>query len=375
MRILWVGKAPEDGRAGDEVFDRRTIAALRARGHAVTLWHPRRLGRLRQTLNRLRGVPHYRTWFEDTANRSALAAATAAQDAVIVSWEPLDGLRPPGPAPALLILHNVTSRSLRSIFPRHPLARMLAAGAAHWERATYRPECWAAIATLTRPDQAHVRTLPGRPDTLLTIPGMPPLAPLAPDAVLCPELVVAGTFDWRPKRRDLLCFAREHAALPARLPVRGEGWPTEVERLLTPLPPPTAEDTASGIRFGIVTDRFEAGHKLKTLAHIAANQVVLSFAEVGADLAEIPDHRFFLRRIATAADIPGHVAELAALDPAQLRDRLAAFKRRCAARFTWDAVAGTLEHALLARRPATIPSATTLPGMHSAINRSARAGL
>ncbi|MBK1658097.1 hypothetical protein [Paracraurococcus ruber] len=374
MRILWVGKAPEDERAGDEVFDRRTIAALRARGHAVALWHPRRLGRLRQVLNRLRGVPHYRTWFEDAANRSALAAAAAAQDAVIVSWEPLDGLRPSGPVPALLVLHNVTSRSLRSIFPRNPLARILAAGAARWERATYRPDRWAAIATLAKADDAHVRALPARPHTLLTIPGMPPLAPLAPDAMLRAELVVAGTFDWRPKRRDLLRFARDYAALPVRLPVRGEGWPAEIERLLPPLPPPTAEEIADGIRFGIVTDRFEAGHKLKTLAHIAANQVVLSFAEVGADIAEIPDHRFFLRRIATAADIPAHVAELAAMDPALLRQRLAEFKRRCAARFTWDAVAGTLEQALLADRPASAPAAATSPASHPPIGRSARAG-
>ena len=355
MRILWVGKPPGEGAAGDEIFDRRTIAALRARGHAVTPLHPRRVGRGREALNLLRGVPHYRSWFDSPANRAALAAAAAGHDATIVSWEPHDLLRPP--KPALLVPHNVTSRALPALYPGHPLVALLARRARGWERSCYRAGRWSAIAALSARDHAYLAGLPDPPPLLLTRPGMPPAVPLAEDAVLRRELVVSGTFGWAPKRRDLLRFAAEYGPSPDRLPVHGEAWPAEAARLLAPLPLPEGPALAAALRLGIITDRFEAGHKLKTLAHIAGNQIVLSFADVAFDFADIPDHEVFIRRIGAAAEIAGHVAALAAMPAGELRQRFRLFQRRCAERFTWDAVAAALLAALGQPDEATRPMA------------------
>ena len=47
--------------------------------------------------------------------------------------------------------------------------------------------------------------------------------------------------------------------------------------LLQPSGVPLSDDA---LRIGLITDRFEAGHKLKTLAYVANNQIVLSFAEL-----------------------------------------------------------------------------------------------
>ncbi len=46
------------------------------------------------------------------------------------------------------------------------------------------------------------------------------------------------------------------------------GLPAEAERLLSPRP--IGQDaTGDAIRFGVITDRFAAGHKLKTTEYVA----------------------------------------------------------------------------------------------------------
>ncbi len=345
MRILWVGKPPADGQAGDEVFDRKTIAALRARGHAVDLVHPTRAQRSQEIANLLRGVPHYRTRFATAANRRLVEAAWAQHDITVCSWEPLDTLVPHLHAPIILIAHNVTSLALPQLYPGNRLVRLAARRAARWEAGCYTAARLAAIATLSRRDQDHVAALPGAPDVLLTVPGMPPIIPLSASSGVSGEIVLSGTYDWRPKRRDMVRFAEEYVALADRLPVRAGALPPVAAALLRPKPAPDALESAAAIRFGVVTDRFEAGHKLKTLAHIAQNQLVLAFSDAAHDIVDMPDHAFFIRRLHAAADMAGHVAEImeiATRDPAGLRARFATFQRRCAERFTWGAVADSL---------------------------------
>ena len=63
--------------------------------------------------------------------------------------------------------------------------------------------------------------------------------------------------------------------------------------LLQPSGVPLSDDA---LRIGLITDRFEAGHKLKTLAYVANNRIVLSFAEVGFDFVHIPYHDLFIRK-------------------------------------------------------------------------------
>ena len=85
-----------------------------------------------------------------------------------------------------------------------------------------------------------------------------------------------------------------------------------------------------------------AGHKLKTGYYLANNAIVLSFADVTEDFADIPDHDFFVRRIGDAREIGRHVAAVAAEEPRHLCARLETFKQRCSETFSWQRVARSL---------------------------------
>lgn len=340
--ILWVGKSPVDGEAGDEVFDRKTIQALRDLGHTVSVLHPVRGPRWLELWNILRGVPRNRARFATRENRQLVKAAQNGHDLTICSWEPFDALTSSMTGPLILIAHNITSRALPKIFPFNPIAWLLAFQALWWERAVFRSRQLVAIATLSRKDRDYVASLPGVPPVLLTIPGMPPVTVLKPEARVTKELVLSGTYDWLPKRRDAVRFAAGYAREAKRLPVLCERLPKQAAGILAVLPLPATAEAAETIRFGIISDRFEFGHKLKTLAYIAQNQIVLSFSDVNDDVSGIPDHAFFIRRIRNAADIAQHVASISAQDPGLLRDRLVRFQLACAERFNWEAVAHSL---------------------------------
>jgi hypothetical protein len=337
MRILWIGKRPGDGGSGDEIFDRRTLAALRAEGAEVTTVHPEPHHRFYEAATLFSGLlPYQRGRFLSRANRTAIIAACHHADVVICSWEPLDALAVDLPVPTILIVHNIASTALRSIHGATLTARFLAGRSAHWERRWYRRPHFGSIAVLSRRDLAYVTGLPEAPPVMLTPPGMPPSTPLAPGAAIVPELVISGTFDWPPKRRDIVAFAHDYAALPRPRPlVRANGVPPGL--LATD---PLVDD--GFIRFGVITDRFTAGHKLKTLAYIARNQIVLSFAEVGFDFAHIPDAELFIRRLDTVAAINECIELIRSIASEELSARFARFQAACARAFTWANVARAL---------------------------------
>jgi hypothetical protein len=342
MRILWVGKEPSSGKSGDEIFDRQTIAACRSLGHAIDMFHPSRVSLLAEICNLISGLPHYRTRFASSRNISAILETAKSYDAVICSWEPFDVLIPSLSIPTIMILHNVTSRALPALFPNNLLATFAGSRAAAWERRWYQIKRFSTIAVLSKRDFRYLEGYEGRPNLLLLTPGMPPSIELNAEARLIREIVVAGTFEWVPKHRDILRFSREYAPVRWRVPVRAAGLPPEAARLLQPLPIPSPEDCSEGLRFGLITDRFEAGHKLKTMAHIAANQIVLTFADVSFDFTDVPDYDFFIRKIDSIADIVSHMDVVAALPAADLRQRFVSFQQSCARRFTWSAVGAAL---------------------------------
>ena len=342
MRILWIGKQPSDGHAGDEVFDRKTIAACQRHGVTIELVHPTRVSRTAEIINLIAGQPYYRASYNSVENRAAIYAASQRCDAAICSWEPFDTLVPNLSCPTLLVLHNITSRSLPRMFPRNPLASLGAARAQAWERKRYSRDTLSAIAALSQADVAYLATLPNPPELLWLPPGMPPVTPLSPDALLVPELVITGTYGWRPKYRDVVLFARDYTKVANPLTVRAAKLPHAATKLIPVAHLPSADKTGAALRFGLITDRFEAGHKLKTLAYIADNQIVLSFADVTADFAHLTDHSLFIRTLSNVADIKWHVANLAQIPSSELRRRFTAFQQACMQQFSWDAVADTL---------------------------------
>lgn len=342
MRIFWIGKAAADGLAGDEIFDRKTIAALRRQGHMVTALHPSRVSRLRETVNLLAGLPHYRSRFASSRNSALVHAAGASFDLSICSWEPLDILAGVMPAPRVLIAHNITSLALPSMFPASRLAHLAARRAAAWECRTYTREHLASIAVLSRADRDYVASLPDAPPVLLTVPGMPPRVALADSAGFLPELVVSGTFDWRPKRRDAIQFLQEYSTVNDRLPLFGDALPDAAAYGIAIGPPPDDAACSQAIRLGLITDRFTAGHKLKTLAYIARNQIVLSFSDVSRDFEDIPDSRFFLRQLHGVSGIMAIAREFQQQPAPELLARFLRFQQRCAETFSWDDVAARL---------------------------------
>jgi hypothetical protein len=268
MRILWVGKAPDDnasgdGAAGDEIFDRKILSALRAEGVNPIRVAPERVSKPREILNLLRWVPHYRARYASRRNHDLLRRAAQGCDVALCSWEPFDALAYSLPCPVIPILHNVTSRSLPSMFPRNKAAALAAFRAGLWEKHIYPSSRFPAIAVLSCRDQAHVESLaPGKP-VLFTPPGMPPLVPLAETAGFKPEVLISGTYDWLPKHRDIIAFAEEYGRSALRLSVLANGLPAEVAEILQPGPLP-AQLPGDAVRLGLIPDRFDAGHKLKT---------------------------------------------------------------------------------------------------------------
>ena len=342
MNILWVGKTPETGNAGDEVFDQQLIEACVAQGATVDRVYPEPLSRLGQLSNFvLRGLPHNRARFASARNHFALGQAARRHHVAVVSMEQFDELLLHLPLPAIPILHNITSLAVPSIMPHNPLAAFAARRARHWEERVYRSGRLGAVAVLSRRDEAYLRGLTTGATVLFTPPGMPPLVPLAQDAKLKQELVLSGSYVWFPKRRDVIAFARDYAAVADRLPIVADGLPPKAAALLLPRAAPSGP-AGSAIRFGLIPDRFVAGHKLKTGYYLANNAIVLSFADVTEDFADIPDHDFFIRQIGDAREIGRHVAAVAAEEPRRLRARLETFKQRCAEVFSWQRSARSL---------------------------------
>jgi hypothetical protein len=349
--ILWVGKSPTNGGAsGEEVFDARTIAALRTMDCYLDVFHPPPVSRAREVaLLSIGALPYVRSRYATRKTTRQIRAISRDYDVIICSWEPFDALVRDLPRPAILIVHNVSSLGLPAVYPGSLLAELAAARAAMWERRWYRASRFVAIATLSRADLAYLGNIPDAPALLWTPPGMPPCIELDTRAKLIEEIVLSGTYGWSPKQRDADLFVRDYAALDERLPVRADmpgagrdGWRTI--RLLDPLPLPTASENRQGIRIGLITDRFQSGHKLKTLAYLASNQIVLSFANVGFDFSHVSDHELFVRHVSRASEINGHVRALSAIP--DLRDRFVRFKAACARQFTWDGLARSLLDAI-----------------------------
>jgi hypothetical protein len=337
MRILWITKTPSAETGGEDIFDAKLTSALR-RYHEVDIITLEQVSKPRMLANiALRGLPHHRARY---FSRSNLARANRAlsqhHDVAFCSWEPLDYVAYLARGPVIPILHNITSESFRSIFEGQPIGQLAATFIRHWERRIYGSKRFERIAVLSQKDADTLREISGRDNIEVIFPGMPPTTPLAPDAAVQKELVLFGSYEWFAKRRDLIAFARDYAAEPNRRPIaRDNLLPQEAELMLNPKSIDEL-DLSAAIRFGVIADRFTAGHKLKTTSYIAANCIVLTFADVSFDFADIPDQDLFIRRISSVSKIEPIIESICALDPASLRQRFLQFQAQCARRFSWD---------------------------------------
>jgi len=345
MKLLWIGRRGEQDSSGAAIYDRMTVEALGRAGHDVEVLAPERLMTAREILQMLVFVPFERARYFCLRNLRAARRRSSNADFVVLSHECFDFLATVINKRRVLILHNLSSCVLRNAFGNSFWTLPLWLCVVVWERWLYRSKKVDAIVVLSRRDMASVLALRPKAKVLWLPPGCPKLAPLSKGALISPKLVLSGSYDWFPKRRDLRRFLVEHATATHRLPIVTDDRMPDGVATYAQIGRAHFDDvalTSNHIRFGVIPDRFDAGHKLKTLFFIANNCFVLSFAEIRTDFSHLPDHEFFIRQVSSVDDISAIVAGIESADAIDVCDRLRAFKARCAQEFSWERNASEL---------------------------------
>lgn len=339
--LLWVGKAPvNDG--GDEIYDRKLLAVLE-KHFAITRFPVSVQSRGNQVRAILSGLPHPRFKYAGADLALAFQRAAAEHDHLVISLDSLENLARLTDRPVTLIIHNVTHNVLVQLYGGNLVGRLAAAQSRRWEQRLYRQDHIRLI-TLSQRDQALIGELaPGR-DILISAPGLPPLAPLQGTAVLR-ELVLSGSYDWRPKRRDLIALANDIAACGRDfawrhdLPLPDTAAVAPIARAARPI---ALADYRQGIRFGVIPDRFLGGFKLKSTYFIANNCVLLSRCDIRSEFDGLPFADQFVHYTPTIAAMVAVMDETLACDPAAQCLRWQAFQQACAERFSWDRAAAAV---------------------------------
>jgi hypothetical protein len=349
MRILWVRRKPSDEGGGDSLYDGKLIRGLKAAGHDVVDYGLARNSRPQQFLRAALNFSlpeQYAVGGPADKARVRELLQHGAFGAVIFSHEHIDAfaraVRGASRVPFVALRHNITSDLMRSVLEGAPvLSGLYCALAESQERAALAGALYQAVAAISVRDRRLLAALTGRQDLGLVQPGAPPAAALNDDAAPARDLVISGTFDWYPKARDLKRFVGEYAAAP----------PNDVRLRCTAAVPADlravlgandddAIDAASAIRFGLISDRFDAGHKLKTAAYLMNNCAVISFAKVKEDFADLPFASNWIAEVESMAELTATIDTLTARPPAILRAELTALKEAIAMRFDWNKQAG-----------------------------------
>ena len=349
MRILWIQRRPSLDDGGDSVYDRKLQSALAPR-HEITSYKLSRNSRLRQIASAaLRLNPPEQWGFGSGEDLEKLRRLlTQGFDAVVFSHEHLDGvaamLRPATDLPFISVRHNVSSDAMASILGAGaPAGRLYRAFSERQERSALRGTLFQAITAISTRDQELLRKIARRDDIGLVLPGAPPPTPLRDDAVCARDLVVSGTFDWFPKARDLRIFTSDYAAAPvsgARVFVSA-GAPDDIRRTLHASPDADL-DYSDHIRFGVITDRFTAGHKLKTAAYLMNNCAVLTFSQVIHDFSNLPHAGNWIRQVASPSDAEHAMIAIEKRPADVLRAELQELKAAIGTQFAWSTQAEAL---------------------------------
>ena len=352
MRILWIRRGSTGSDAGDSIYDDKLQHAL-ADHFSVTNCPLTCFERKRQLISAGLSLSLPEQFNSGTPeDETRVRALLQTHDIAIFSHEHLDrfarAMRPHTKIPFIALRQNVTSDAMASILDTNPpLAGLYRVLAAQQERTALHGALYQAITAISARDLALLTTLSGRGDVTLVMPGAPPAIPLAPDADLRRDLVVSGTYDWFPKARDIARFADEYAAAPApdaRLWL-GAAAPGEVRAKLN-AGEEQSLDYGAAIRFGITTDRFTAGHKLKTAAYLVNNCAVISFARVIDDFADLPFAANWIVQVSHANEIDGVMRKIAAQPIEILRAQLTELKAAITERFSWGRQASALANAI-----------------------------
>jgi len=336
-RCLIVRPQLADQAAGGDAVVYRRLESYLARRAAVDVLELAPISRTAQVVNVAKGIPPEAARYAGARNRAALAErlARARYDAVLFAHEaafPLaDG---PMPAGARKILYAHNAQSLIASTDNSPTGRLLRMLAVAFDRRWF-GDGGADVICISRADLLGLRRIGvDRADLRVAPPGAPPSVALTARPGVIPELVLTGSYAWWRKRRDLLRFA---ARPPLAYPIL-----TDNETALAALGGqaravgPAGIDWSAGLRFALITDRFQGGFKLKSLEYVALNGLILSFCDLSAEFEGLPHAGEFVRRVASKAQVAAEISAVMAQPPAEVLARFAAFKAACLARYEWD---------------------------------------
>lgn len=353
MRILWVRREPVLSGGGDAIVDEKFTRQL-SRSHDVTVHVvARRSSFQRWTGMVARRVPPDRSSFGTEADVAEICRlAREGCQSIVFSHEQLDALAVevgkrfrPGRRPHVaLLLHNVPSDALPQLSARRAVGSLAGAVWRAYERRSFRSEGIDDVFTLSKRDAALVAKLSGRRTVPTFHPGAPNAHPLADGAGLQPDLVVSGTFEWFPKLRDLRSFAAEYRDWTRRPKPRiyiSSGLSDELRHALDAQDVGTL-DLGSAIRFGLVTDRFVAGHKLKVSEYFAANLIPISFSEVGEDFEFSAAATRLISTVGDIAAMSARIDEFERMPRTALHVLFAEAKRDVLDELSWARQAGRM---------------------------------
>ena len=321
-------------QGGDEVMYRKLLPYL-AKEWRTEVLELEPVGTFRKFANLLTITPPECTRFLSGANRRRVAGALATRDyAVVVLINevtfPMLSVAKRAGVPVVLISQNMHSLVAESDPGR--LANAMRPIALAFERRFYADPA-ARLVCISRLDAQALTRGTGRTDITLAPPGPPPAEPLAANAPVLSEVVITGSYDWWRKRRDLATFAegRElgvpvYASDPqARAILKGN-----TSELVE-----TTDFWSRGLRFGLITDKFQGGFKLKSLEYIAKNCIVLSMSDITLEFSGIPYSEEFIRIAHNNEEVAAIIKAMTSDDQTSLIARYLVFKEACLKHFAW----------------------------------------
>ena len=360
-RCLIVRPAPAPGGAhgGDEVIYRRSFAYLQ-RDYDTRIVELTSVGRPRQILEIARGAPPECTRYTGPENAQLLTRVLAEEQFDVVclfnevTFSYLAQVKAAG-VPAVLVAQNV--HSLVAATDPSPIARLFRPIAVGFERRWYADPA-AALVCISRADVQGLKVagVDRGADLWIAPPGCLPAKPLVAAAPVLAEAVLTGSYGWWRKRRDLKSFVGGPPALglpilaadPVALEILGEqGQAIDTDSV----------DWSAGLRFGLITDAFVGGFKLKSLEYIANNCVVFSLSDIFVEYEGLPYAEEFVRITPTKAEAKRAIETTMGLPAREVVERFLVFKAACMERYEWEACLKPLGEAVKSRVRAPVESA------------------
>lgn len=329
--------------AGDEIVYGRSIEYL-SKSMQVDVCELEPIGRVRQLFEIAKGAPPETTRYlgEENWKRVYRAIEDTRPDVVCFFNEvtfPFLTVAKSAGIRSVLAAHNV--HSVVAATDRDIRTRVFKPLAVQFERKWYDDEA-AELVCISNLDVEGLRKAGIRRERIFVAPpGCPAPVTLCESAMLVPEIILTGSYGWWRKRRDLKRFA-----LGAPLPTKIIAF-DETARLIlgsqAAQPQSTSSNWETCIRFGLITDSFLGGFKLKALEYVAKNCIVLSACDISLEFAGLPHADEFIRKISGKNDV-WRTIEQASRSP-DLIERFREFKIACTGKFNW-------EHCLLPLRDA-----------------------